>query len=619
MSDTQQKVFIKLTQVGTRPDTIIAILSKIQGLRETPEALVSHTPCYISGKVPLVLAEKVKEYLERAGATVELEANEQAAAQNKPTVGTSFDSLKQHLTTIDESENTALYEGTEASPPEEDITYFDVEPPASEMQLSDMFQQSMADVAAGNEPEHEEQDEDENEAEQAPAPKPRKKVAATPPIMDIPVEEPAIDTSKPPRQPQKSSNGRSLLIPGLVIGILVMLVGGFWWYRSTTLSSGARSAGQPSLLSTLGTIVIENPEEADVMLQHVIATRVMEPVALNGLTANLPRGDYYVQARKGAQLLQYPVYIKGRGHRVMVSVEFPREPTPETMAYIPAGWFRMGNKETDASQFGFPDERPDIDVFISAFLMSKYEVTNQEYAEFLAAKGYEKEVYWESLLNDWKSLVAQVPEYGTIYGTDGWNAVRKYLQTRFIDTDGRPGPRLWEEDVPPYEDGQDKYPVTGISFYEADAYCMWLTQKMGKVYRLPTEAEWEKAARSYEGYFFSYGNEYDATRANTESQGPKNVGSYAPNGFGVYDLTGNLWEWVSDHYREDAYKYLRDTYKTDIRNPRIFNEAEPYGRRIVRGGSFRSVNRVNAKATIRYPMYPNDWHTNIGFRYVTTP
>jgi formylglycine-generating enzyme required for sulfatase activity len=289
------------------------------------------------------------------------------------------------------------------------------------------------------------------------------------------------------------------------------------------------------------------------------------------------------------------------------------------MAYVPAGWFRMGNKETDVAHFGFPDERPDIDVYVGAFLMSKYEVTNQEYAQFVEAGGYENELYWGSLIEDWDSLIAQVPSYERVYGNDGWNSVRMYIQTRFVDTDNRPGPRLWEDDTPPYEYGTDDYPVMGITLYEADAYCKWLSQKSGKLHRLPTEAEWEKAARGYEGYFFSYGNEYDPTRANTETEGPQQVGSYPPNGYGVHDLTGNVWEWVSDQYRADAYQHLYDTEKTDIRNPRIFDEVNRYDRRIVRGGSFRSVNQINAKTTIRYPMFPNYWHTNIGFRYVTLP
>ena len=279
----------------------------------------------------------------------------------------------------------------------------------------------------------------------------------------------------------------------------------------------------------------------------------------------------------------------------------------------------MGNKETDVAHFGFPDENPDIDVYVSGFFLSKYEVTNREFAAFVDAGGYENELYWERLIEDWESLVEQVPAYGRVYGNDGWNSVSKYIHTRFVDTDDRPGPRLWEDDTPPYEFAQDDYPVVGITLYEADAYCKWMTQRTGKLHRLPTEAEWEKAARGYEGYFFSYGNEYDPTRANTESEGPRKVGSYPPNSYGIYDLTGNVWEWIPDHYQADAYQTLYDEYRTEIRNPRMFNEAKPYDRVIVRGGSFRSVNRINARTPVRYPMFPNYWHTNIGFRYVVMP
>ncbi len=246
-------------------------------------------------------------------------------------------------------------------------------------------------------------------------------------------------------------------------------------------------------------------------------------------------------------------------------------------------------------------------------------MTNREFAEFIEAEGYYNEVYWERLINEWPSLVAQVPSYGRVYGNNGWKSVRRYIRTRFINTDDRPGPRLWEDDIPPYDFGRDDHPVLGITLYEAEAYCKWRTRQTGKVHRLPTEAEWEKAARGPEGYFFSYGNEYNETRANTEAGTTKRVGSYGPNSYGVYDLTGNVWEWVSDHYRADAYQMLKDTYQTEIRDPRIFDEATPYNRCVVRGGSFRSVNRINARTPVRYPMFPNDWHTNIGFRYVVMP
>ena len=192
-------------------------------------------------------------------------------------------------------------------------------------------------------------------------------------------------------------------------------------------------------------------------------------------------------------------------------------------------------------------------------------------------------------------------------------SVNAYIHARFVDTDDRPGPRLWEDDDPPYEYLQDDHPVTGISLYEAEAYCQWMTQQTGMIHRLPTEAEWEKAARGYEGYFFSYGNEYDPTRANTEVGNTRPVGSYPPNSYGLYDMTGSVWEWVQDQYRANAYQLLLEKYHTEIRNPLLFDENTRYDRLIVRGGSYRSVNRVNARTPVRYPMFPNDWHTTLAF------
>ena len=370
----------------------------------------------------------------------------------------------------------------------------------------------------------------------------------------------------------------------------------------------------------VGTLNIENPEGAELRLYHVIGTRVITQIPLQGTQARLKRGDYYIEAKKGSQILRFPIYIRGRGHKLVLTVSFPtKHPIADRFAYIPPGWFRMGNKETDVAHFGFPDEKPDIDVYVSGFFLSKYEVTNQEFRQFMEAGGYTNEVYWERLIQDWPSLVEQVPSYGRVFGNNGWDSVKKYIQTRFIDTDDRPAPRLWEADDPPYEYGQDNYPVIGITLYEAAAYCQWMTQQTEKIHRLPTEAEWEKAARGYEGYFFSYGNEYDPDRANTETEGPKRVGSYPSNSYGLYDMTGNVWEWISDRYQPDTYQRWYDKYRPEIKNPHMFDEIKGYDRGIVRGGSFRSVNRINARTPVRYPMFPNYWHTNIGFRYVIVP
>ena len=595
MPDTSRKVLIKLVAVGSRPEAVVNILAKIQGLRDTPERLLAQTPCFISGKVPLALAEKAQAFLEKAGAVVTLADEELPAQEEDVTLDmpgepapplSSFDRLQQHLNNIETDADAALDEVLVSEQAEEDVMLFT---PDAEATLPPA----------------------------APPPAARPPLPEAPPREPAPADEPAPPpVLKPKRIKQKTLRPRLLLPLGILAGIAFL--GGLWLLSGTRVSRFTQQYLQTTVGSE-GVVAIENPENADLRLYRVSGTQVFEPVALAGTAQNLPRGDYYVEAQKGAQIVRYPVYIQGRGHRVAVDIAFPAQPLPNKLAYIPAGWFRMGNKETAVPQFGFPDEKPDIDVYVSALLMSKYEVTNREYAQFVAAGGYKNQAYWDALLGDWDSLATQFPEYKAAYGNDGWNSVNAYLAARFVNTDGKPGPRLWEEDTPPYEDGADDYPVLGLTFYEAAAYCAWFSQQSGKVYRLPTEAEWEKAARGYEGYFFAYGNEYNAARANTETGNPRKVGVYPPNGYGVYDLTGNAWEWVSDQYRADAYQYLREQGNGDIRNPKVFNAAKPYDRRIVRGGSFRSVNRVNAKSTVRYPMFPNYWHTNIGFRYVTLP
>lgn len=551
MNEAPPKVRIKLTDIGNREKDVLSVLSKIQGLNDTPEQIAANIPCHISKEVSLPLAEKVKRYLEKAGAVVELE-----------------------------EEDSRVTTRLETAPIDNGITAFYTDTPnhisAVKSALKD---QSFSDNVELFEPE------------------PQKR-----------------------RRTKKKRHIRDFLGIAVVVALVVLVGGGVWMYFSGQFSNLAERYKRNPIVGQVGILEIENDTGAELSLHHVIGTRVIERIPLDGRKTHLERGDYYIEARSGSQTRHFPVYIEGRGHQARVDVTFPTTPAPlSNTVYIPSGWFRMGNKETDVAHFGFPDEKPDIDVYVSGFFLSKYEVTNREFAEFVEAGGYDNEVYWERLIEEWSSLVEQVPSYGRVYGNDGWKSVRKYIHTRFVDTDDYPGPRLWENDIPPYEFGQDERPVIGVTLYEADAYCKWRTHQTRKVHRLPTEAEWEKAARGYEGYFFSYGNEYDGTRANTEVGNTKKVGSYPPNSYGVYDITGNVWEWVSDHYQADAYQTLTDKYRTEIRNPRIFDEATPYNRGIVRGGSFRSVNQINARTPVRYPMFPNYWHTNIGFRYVVMP
>ena len=221
---------------------------------------------------------------------------------------------------------------------------------------------------------------------------------------------------------------------------------------------------------------------------------------------------------------------------------------------IPEGWFMMG------SEVGQDNERPVHRIWIDAFLLGASQVTNEEYARFLSATG-------------------------------------------------QPPPPLWTD----ANFNHPQQPVVAVSWFEATNYCEWLRQQTGRPYRLPSEAEWERAARGgVEGKLFPWGNEppqslpdYDRRWKN----GPEPVAYYAPNGFGLYDICDNVHEWCSDWYQADYYAISPE------RNPR---GPETGTRRASRGGSWRhhiKVSRCAARSSI-----PPDFHyADYGFRVACNP
>jgi formylglycine-generating enzyme required for sulfatase activity len=192
----------------------------------------------------------------------------------------------------------------------------------------------------------------------------------------------------------------------------------------------------------------------------------------------------------------------------------PAPAVTDIMVEIPAGPFTMG---TDS---GEPNEAPAHEVDLPAFMMDKFEVTNADFAVFVEATGYET--------------------YAEKEGRTGWHTA--------------------------YSEGKDTHPVVYVTFDDALAYCEWA----GK--RLPTEAEWAKAARGPEGFLFPWGDEWDATQANVKESGLRGtaaVGSYPPNGYGLCDMAGNVWEWVDSPY--EAYPgsdYQDSKYSPDLRGLR---------------------------------------------------
>jgi formylglycine-generating enzyme required for sulfatase activity len=171
----------------------------------------------------------------------------------------------------------------------------------------------------------------------------------------------------------------------------------------------------------------------------------------------------------------------------------------------------------------------------------------------------------------------------------------------------------WAHDEPP--PGRGSHPVVLVRYNDALAYCRWLSEALDRPTRLPTEAEWEKAARGgLEGQRYPWGGDIDPSRANFLADpaikgqcGTKPSGTYAPNAYGVCEAAGNVWEWVSDWYAGDYYS------ESEARDPR----GPQTGRlRIVRGGSWVNDDVSMLRCACRLKVPPDTYSYSIGFRVV---
>ena len=252
------------------------------------------------------------------------------------------------------------------------------------------------------------------------------------------------------------------------------------------------------------------------------------------------------------------------------------------LASIPAGEFLMGSADAD------DDQRPVHPVQVDEFFMAVQPVTNKEYARFVRDTGYRAPAIYE------------VPLVASVGGSERASTFR-HLGTPYVWKDGGPPP-----------DRAD-HPVTLVRHEDATAYCVWLATQTGKPFRLPTEAEWEKAARGgAESKKYPWGNRLDHNLANflenpamKSSQGTTPVRSYPPNGFGLFDMAGNVWEWVYDWY--DARYYGN----ASLRNP----PGPPIGQlRILRGGSWIVSDVRMLSCGHRHKVPPDTYSYSIGFR-----
>jgi formylglycine-generating enzyme required for sulfatase activity len=256
----------------------------------------------------------------------------------------------------------------------------------------------------------------------------------------------------------------------------------------------------------------------------------------------------------------------------------PEELVPR-FARIPAGRFVMGAADGDA------DERPAHGVDVDAFQIGVYPVTQDQYAEFVRAAGHRP------------PSISDLPLIVTRESEDAFRDLS--------------APYVWRGGEPPR--GLGNHPVTLVTVDDALAYCGWLAKYLGHGIRLPTEAEWERAARGgVDGLRYPWGDDVDPSRANflpdpglKAHRGTEPVGRYEPNGFGVFDMCGNVWEWVADWYGPDVYR------QQPRRNPR---GPESGTLRIVRGGSWVTADVTQVTCAYRHKVPPDTYAYSIGFR-----
>ncbi len=244
---------------------------------------------------------------------------------------------------------------------------------------------------------------------------------------------------------------------------------------------------------------------------------------------------------------------------------------PPPMVKVEAGEFTMGSDENK-------DEQPIHRVYLDEFMIGKYPVTNEEFKAFIADNGYKNEELW-------------TPE--------GWNWLKKENITE---------PRYWHD----RKWNGPNFPVVGVSWYEASAYAEWLSQAMGFKYALPTEAQWEKAARGSSGLVYPWGNQFDKDKCNSYESG---LGRTSPVGlfpgdespYGCMDMAGNVWDWCADWYGEDYYK------KSPAKNPG--GPLDGSGR-VLRGGGW-AYGGWGCRAACRFwAGLPANRDFDLGFRLV---
>jgi sulfatase modifying factor 1 len=316
-------------------------------------------------------------------------------------------------------------------------------------------------------------------------------------------------------------------------------------------------------------------------------------------------------------------------------------PAPAGLAWIPGGEFSMGAADPRHVEHGgheaMDDTRPIHRVYVDPFWMDATEVTNEEFAAFVKATGYVTVAEKKPTRAEFPTA----PEANLVAGSVVFTPVAQAVP---LDDHYRWWSYVrgasWRHPLGPASDlkGRAQQPVVHVAYEDAEAYARWA----GK--RLPTEAEWEFAARGgLSGKLYPWGDElkpggrwaaniYEGrfpVRGSESGEdgyvGLAPVAQFAPNAYGLYDVAGNAWEWVSDWYRPDYYATLAAAGGV-ARNPRgpetSFDPAEPdQPKRVHRGGSFLCTEQYCTRYMLgtRGKGEVRTGSNHVGFRCVRSP
>ncbi|MCC6804917.1 MAG: SUMF1/EgtB/PvdO family nonheme iron enzyme [Anaerolineae bacterium] len=225
-----------------------------------------------------------------------------------------------------------------------------------------------------------------------------------------------------------------------------------------------------------------------------------------------------------------------------------------------------------------------VEISGKGYHIAKYPITNAQFAKFIEAGSYDQRRWWTDA---------------------GWDARQQGLALDWSTGKAVPGaswrqPRFWDD---PQWNGAD-YPVVGVSWYEAVAFCRWLSDATGESITLPTEDQWQYAAQGDDGRTYPWGNEWDCTRCNNSikpchSDATTPVRQYEGVGdspFGVVDMSGNVWEWCLTTYEDKT------------------NDLDGDAGRVIRGGGWFYFTTADCRCNFRYWDMPFGWYNFRGFR-----